>query len=154
MLNLIMIGKERGFTLIELLVSISIIATLTAILLPNFLGAREKAQDSKKIQDLAAVKNALRLYYNDNQFYPTGAGIGCSGSTLSTALTNYLPNISDIGCTYFQEGSGDAFRLCVSLNSGAGDDDINSQKRCGIGTTHCGLGIGITANNLYEVCAK
>lgn len=152
MLNLIMFGKKRGFTLIELLVAISIIATLTAILLPNFLGAREKAQDSKKIQDLTALKNALRLYYNDNQSYPTGFGIGCSG--LSSSLSIYLPDVADIGCTYYRESSGDAFRLCTWLNSGAGNEDVDSQKRCGIGTTHCGQAIGTTANNLYEVCAK
>lgn len=142
--------KNRGFTLIELLVSISIIGVLAAILVPNFLGAREKAQDSKNIQNLVSLKDALRLYYNDNQTYPTGNGIACS----SLSISNYLPNILDIGCTYFQEKNGDAFRLCVGLNSDNAGQGINSQKACGITATHCGVDPNITEDGLYEVCAK
>ena len=59
--------KKSGFTLIELLVVISIIATLTAILLPNFMGARQRATDSQKKQEMVSIKNALRLFYNDTQ---------------------------------------------------------------------------------------
>jgi prepilin-type N-terminal cleavage/methylation domain-containing protein len=144
---------NKGFTLIELLVSISIIGVLAAILVPNFLGTREKAQDSKNIQNLISLKDALRLYYNDNQAYPSSGTNGVACSSLGI-LSGYLPNILDIGCTYFQEKNGDAFRLCVGLNSDNVGQGINSQKTCGITTTHCGLDIGETMTNLYEVCAK
>jgi len=59
--------EKRHLPLVELLVVISIIGTLVAILLPNFMGARERARDAQKIQDAYAIKNALRMYYNDNQ---------------------------------------------------------------------------------------
>ncbi len=61
---------KKGFTLIELLVVIAIIAVLTAIALPNYLGIRQRANDSKKKQELVQIKNALRLYYADYQKYP------------------------------------------------------------------------------------
>lgn len=61
---------KKGFTLIELLVVMAIIAVLTAIALPNYLGIRQRANDSKKKQELAQIKNALRLYYADYQKYP------------------------------------------------------------------------------------
>ena len=140
-----------GFTLIELLVSISIIATLTAILLPNFMGARERAKDSQKISDLNAVKNALRMYYNEVQAYPTGTATsnGLSG------LVGFLPGISQIGYTYYAGTGAETFDLCVWLDSGSGDEDVKSQINCGAQTAGvCGLGIGTTADKLFVVCSK
>lgn len=147
--------KNKGFTLIELLVAISIIAILTAILLPNFIGTRERAEDTKRIQDAVAVKNALRLYYNDNQSYPSING-ETSGdcSELESSLSTYLPSISDIGCTYFQENGGDGFRLCVPLNADNAGEGGKSQVRCGISNSHCGIGVGTTQRDTYEVCAN
>jgi general secretion pathway protein G len=62
--------KQKGFSLIELLVAIAIIAVLMALAVPNYLGARERARDSKKKSELSQLKTALRLYYNDYQRYP------------------------------------------------------------------------------------
>jgi prepilin-type N-terminal cleavage/methylation domain-containing protein len=143
----------KGFTLVELLVSISIIAVLTAILLPNFMGARERARDSAKIQELYAIKNGLRAYYNDVQAYPTGSGVVLDAA----GMGQYIPNVSSIGHTYYQTSGGEAFELCVGLEAGAGDEDINSQVKCGIGTTNvCGIaaGIGNTRNNIFVVCGR
>lgn len=122
--------KQRnyaGFTLIELLVVISIIGILTALLLANFVGIRERGRDAKIKNDMNALKTALRLYYNDNQTYPA------SGSCSSLALSTYM-NGADIpaGCTYVQTNSGDGFYAYVTLNSDAGSDDEDSASRCGI----------------------
>ncbi|MFA5828220.1 MAG: type II secretion system protein [Candidatus Shapirobacteria bacterium] len=141
---------KLGFTLIELLVAISIIATLTAILLPNFMGARERAKDTQRISDLNAVKNALRMYYNEHQSYPVGFST-CAG--LSATLASYLPGMSGIGCTYTVDAAGETFDLCVGLDAGSGDEDIKSQIDCGANTGVCGLAAG-TTDKLFVVCAK
>lgn len=132
---------KKGFTLVELLVVISIIATLTAILLPNFMGARERAKDAQKIQDLNAVKNALRLYYNDNQGYPLFTD--CT-SCLTAPLGVYLTNVAQIGYTYTSI-TGDTFILKTGLEVGTGDEDIGSQAKCGV---------GVTADKVFMVCAN
>lgn len=125
-------GTKKGFTLVELLVVISIIGILTTLLMVNFVGTREKANDSKKVQDLNSVKNALRMYYNDNQTYPDGTD--CT-TCLNTAVgSSYLPNISSIGYTYSQLNSGDGFILTVPLEGGSNNSN-ESQINCNLTPT-------------------
>lgn len=144
-------SEVRGFTLVELLVAMSILAVLMAVLLPNLMGSRQRARDSKRMADLQAVKGALRMYYNDNQTYPVGSRI----TDLSAELSQYLPAISQIGYTYYGFDNGEAFWLCTELETGAGDADIESQINCGIGTTQvCEMGIGSTRDGLYVVCVN
>jgi len=133
--------KSNGFSLIELLVVISIIAVLSALLMANFMGARERARDAQKISDLESIKSALRLYYNDHQSYPVGPSLNTDIGT-----SEYMPGISNIGFTYLydQKNNGDGFLLRVSLEAGAGDDDINSQLKCGIGAS----------DKVFAVCAN
>ncbi|MFA6518675.1 MAG: type II secretion system protein [Candidatus Shapirobacteria bacterium] len=143
-----LIKHRRGFTLVELLVAISIIAVLSAILLPNFMGARQRAEDAKKKEDLVAVKNALRMFYNDTQGYPL------SSVDVGATLTPYLPNIGQIGFTYSQINGGDGFQLCVGLGGEVGGDNSRSQLNCQ-DATHKVCGIGLTVEtNLYVVCGN
>jgi len=62
--------RKRGFTLIELLVAIAIMAILMAIALPNYLGARERARDTKLKGEMSQLKSAFQMYYNNYQKYP------------------------------------------------------------------------------------
>ncbi|MBP9817973.1 hypothetical protein KBC75_04465, partial [Candidatus Shapirobacteria bacterium] len=112
------------------------------------------AKDAQKIQDMGAMKNALRIYYNDVQAYPTGSGV-----TLGTGFTGYMTTASNLGYVYnyYQTNSGDGFVLCANLDSGVGSDDIDSQRKCntaGLGFGICGLSAGATGDKVYAVCAK
>ena len=143
-------GKRNGFTLVELLVAIAIMATLMGILLPNLLGARERASDSQKIQNLTAIKNALRLYYNDHQSYPAGSGVA-----LDTGMSGYI-NIGSTDYSYYQTNNGDGFLLCTNLDGTVGSDSTNSQTRCGLPVNFpvCGLGANTIGAGVYVECAK
>ena len=130
--------KKSGFTLIELLVVISIIGVLTAILMMNLVGSRERARDAQRIQDLNSIKSALRLYYNNNQAYPSSLSVLATG-------TSYVSGLGDTtGWTYSQPNGSDSFSLTVSLEVGAGNEDENSQIRCGLTPTP----------GVYAVCAN
>lgn len=146
--------KKNGFSLIELLVVISIISVLSAVLVSNFMGMRERARDAQKIEDLYAIKNALRLYYNDKQTYP--GGVDNSPYDLTTEMSSvYMPSISGIGYTYVRTNNGDGFNLCVGLEAGAADDDVNSQVKCGaFNSGVCNLGVGVTMDKFFVVCGN
>jgi len=141
--------------LIELLVVISIIGILTAVLVVNYMGMRERARDAQKIQDLNSMKSALRMYYNDHQSYPNTSQ-NCraynvadpySTDCLNTAVgDSYMPSIKDIGYSYaVTDAGGDSFRLKATLETGAGNDDTDSQKKCGV---------GVTVDKVFMVCAN
>jgi len=61
---------KQAFTLIELLVVISIIASLLAVGVPNFIGIRQRGRDSKRKVDLKEIQSALELY-KLNQTFPS-----------------------------------------------------------------------------------
>jgi len=62
-----------GFTLIELLVVIAIVGGLSALFVPNFMGARERARDAQRKSDLKQIQKALEMYRQDQTpiAYPT-----------------------------------------------------------------------------------
>lgn len=144
MLYMLIKRKNDGFSLVELLVVISIIAVLSAVLMANFMGARERARDSQKIQDLYALKNALRLYYNDHQSYP-GENDDVSFDLAEDIGSSYMTTISGIGYTYERRNDGDGFVLKVGLEAGAGSDAVDSQTRCDTGAI---------IPKLFAVCAN
>ncbi|HET6454959.1 MAG TPA: DUF1559 domain-containing protein [Armatimonadota bacterium] len=60
-----MLRKREGFTLVELLVVIAIIIILAAILFPVFARAREKALQTKCINNLKQMGEAVAMYEDD-----------------------------------------------------------------------------------------
>lgn len=156
--------KQRGFTLIELLVVISIIGVLAGLLFTNFSSARERTRDVKRKNDLQQMKQALRLYYNDYQKYPTAsnlkiAGCGANGDTEcnwgdtfkagtgQTIYMNELPSdpLASQNYTYTKISDED-FQLTASLENGSDESAATSQEKCGIPA------VNVTPR-LYMICA-
>src|SRR5689334_15870642 len=139
---------KKGFTLIELLVVIGIIALLISVAIPNFLSARQRASDSKKKSEMAQLKNALRLYYNDFNTYPaafTGgvgkinyiAGCGAagtgqcpcsasldfaSGAACDSVYMKKFPSDLGTGTYYYKTASGEDFCLRAVLDNTSDSD--------------------------------
>jgi type IV pilus assembly protein PilA len=59
--------KKKGFTLIELMIVIAIIAVLAAILIVQWVGARQAAYDSEALTVARNCVLAAQVYYAQNK---------------------------------------------------------------------------------------
>jgi type II secretory pathway pseudopilin PulG len=106
------------------------------MLLANMVGIRERAADTRAKNNLNQLKNALRLYYNDNQRYPNGstscANLANAPHNLTSTYidSSIIPGNDGYSCIY--TGSGDTFNAYIELQSSAGTEDTDSAERCGL----------------------
>lgn len=91
--------NKKAFTLIELLVVVLIIGILSAIALPQYNLAVEKARATEALVVLKSIKDAQELYYMENGHYCESAnkddlGITIPESKYWTYTINAGPNQS------------------------------------------------------------
>lgn len=55
-------GKEKGYSLIELLISLMIVLILAGVSIPNYLGARARANEASAASSVRAIASAQNLY--------------------------------------------------------------------------------------------
>lgn len=115
----------------ELLVVIAIIAILSALLLVNFVGIRQRARDGTRKSDLRQLQSALELYRSDNGSYPASIP-ACGGSFGVVPSPVYMQKIpcdpSALGPTpyftcFFNSGLNYAVRACLE---NANDSQIDN----------------------------
>ncbi|QCR34817.1 type II secretion system major pseudopilin GspG [Nissabacter sp. SGAir0207] len=89
-------STQRGFTLMELMVVIVILGILAALVVPNLMGNKERADQQKAVSDIVALENALDMYKLDNHRYPT------TEQGLEALVSK--PEISPVPANYRQDG--------------------------------------------------
>lgn len=62
---------KKGFTLIELLVVLVILAAITGLVAPQFIGRGEQAKVDLVTSDIKTIEQQLELYRLDNFTYPS-----------------------------------------------------------------------------------
>lgn len=61
---------NKGFTLIELIVVVAIVGLLATAATIIYSKSQAKARDTRRAEDLATIKDALKMYYQQHYFYP------------------------------------------------------------------------------------
>ena len=124
---------KHGFTLIELLVVIAIIGSLSALFLPNFMAARERARDTQRKSDLRQIQKALEMHKQDQsptdflatESFPAvnscwSSGASCTGNVYMNKFPgdpNRTPN------NYYYVNNGNlTYTLCACLENKADPD--------------------------------
>lgn len=103
---------RSGFTLVELLIVIVIIAILAAITIVAYNGIQNRANDSRRMQDLAQIKRALKLYQTDNNdtFPASVPNPGYSSWEISTD-PGFLSSLDKYdGATTFKDPNNGQYR--------------------------------------------
>ena len=61
---------SRGFTLVELMVVLTIIALMLSVVVPDYIGRVQRAEEAVLQENLTAMRDALDKHYADAGRYP------------------------------------------------------------------------------------
>jgi prepilin-type N-terminal cleavage/methylation domain-containing protein len=89
--------SEQGFTLIELIVSLAILGVLVTFLILSINPGSQfsKIYDGQRKKDLAQIKVALDMYYNDHNVYPDSVPFGEEWAEGETVYMKKVPTDPD-----------------------------------------------------------
>ncbi len=147
---------KKSFTLIELLVVIAIIGTLSALFLPNFMSARERARDSQRKSDLRQIQKAFELYKQDqvdSSFPDTipkknlcwSSEDGCIGNIYMNKFPSDPNRTDNDGDYYYLRGTDlITYTLCACLENSADPDGVDDD--CLVDVYECSSGKSYVVN--------
>lgn len=99
---------NQGFTLIELLVVVLVIGILSAVALPQYQTAVERARATEALTQMSAVRGAMERYHSQHEAWPTANNF--------SALDVDIPEISsgvyggkNFKITFNNDSSGDGY---------------------------------------------
>lgn len=108
--------SQKGFTLVEILIVVIILAILAAIVVPQFAASTDDAKDSALDTNLANLRGALDLYYQQHSAYPGGnlsSGGVCAGTAGSGAANSEAAILDQLA--YYTNAAGQA---CTTKSDG------------------------------------
>lgn len=129
-----MFNLKKGFTLIELLVVIGIIGLLAVFLVPNLLGARDRAKEAAVKGVLHSVQLAIESYQMENETYPitrnTGIETLCRDYLMVGGYIAAIPQNPFTGQTY--KDTDVAGRMVYDFDNTRGVYTLTGYNRTGL----------------------
>ena len=92
----LLLGNSRGFTVVEMIVVVMIIMVLATVGMVSLSGARRKARDAHRVQDMQALADALQIYYTEFGAYPV-CNFGGLEAILSPVYVREFPDPPNVG---------------------------------------------------------
>jgi len=102
------LGSKKSFTMVELMIVAVVVAILAVVVTPLMLGNKARAYSTEAETALGNIRDALRVFYAEYNFYPTIPGW--------LPVEGNVPGIngSDLLGTYF---SGPNYTITSDANS-------------------------------------
>jgi len=126
--------KKKGFTLIEILVVIGIIGLLAVFLVPNLLGAQDRAKEAAVKAVMHSLQLAVEAYNLENESYPVARGAGvenlCRNYLLIGGYLTAVPKNPFTGKEY--KDADVAGKIIYDYNDVEGRYTLTGYKRNGI----------------------
>lgn len=125
---------RKGFTMIELLVVIGIIGVLAVFLVPNLLGARDRAKETAVKGVMHSLQLAVESYEMENSIYPLETNIAlesfCTNYLLVGGYVSSVPKNPFTGQEY--KDSNIAGKIIYSYDDSTGAYTITGYNRTGL----------------------
>jgi type IV pilus assembly protein PilA len=111
-------GLSQGFTLVELMIVVAVIGILSAVALPQYLGARNAAAAGAAVGELIGLAKECATF-------KASAGVGtaptfgtgaCTSNTAQTASRGWAATVSGIRCLGTVGSAGSVATISVASN--------------------------------------
>jgi len=125
--------NRHGFTLMEILVVIGIIGLLAVFLVPNLLGAKDRAKETAVKAVMHSVQLAIESYEMENLTYPLDNNVPlqslCNNYLMAGGYVVTIPKNPFTGAQYSDSDS--AGKIIYNYNDATGEYTLTGYSRDG-----------------------